>query len=146
MSATQPVLQKIFKDIFSVNAAAVEDLILQYAPEGTTDIALKANVTASSTYNSAEGKWHLDRINDGAFTFNGIEYTNLSEISERIVTVDDKDYYLMTVELPAAEALKTVKLVATVSVGESTATGTFSFSIPKYAEKVIALSQELLNK
>ena len=49
MSATQPVLQKIFKDIFSVNAAAVEDLILQYAPEGTTDIALKANVTASST-------------------------------------------------------------------------------------------------
>ena len=73
MSATQPVLQKIFKDIFSVNAAAVEDLILQYAPEGTTDIALKANVTASSTYNSAEGKWHLDRINDGAFTFNGIK-------------------------------------------------------------------------
>ena len=73
LSLSQPTLQRIFKDIFSVNAAALEDTIMKYAPEGTDDLALKASVTASSTYNSAEGKWHLDRINDGEFKFNGID-------------------------------------------------------------------------
>lgn len=73
MSATQPTLQKLFKDIFSVSAFAIDDAIMKYAPEGTDDIALKASVTASSCYTSAEGKWHLDRINDGEFFFNGQE-------------------------------------------------------------------------
>ncbi len=73
MSATQPTLQKLFKDVFSVNAAAIVDAIMKYAPEGTQDLALRASVTASSAYISADGKWHLDRINDGEFTFNGVE-------------------------------------------------------------------------
>ncbi len=73
MSATQPTLQKIFKDIFSVGASAIEDAIMKYAPAGTEDLALKASVTASSCYYSADGKWHLDRINDGEFRFNGVD-------------------------------------------------------------------------
>ena len=72
VSATQPALQELFKNVFSVNAAALEDAIMKYAPAGTEDIALKASVTASSCYYSAEGKWHLDRINDGEFMFNGM--------------------------------------------------------------------------
>lgn len=75
------------------------------------------------------------------FTFNGEEYANLEEISSNLTTVNGKKYYLMTVALPAAEAAKEIKLIATVSVGAGTATGTFMFSIPKYAEKVINNSE-----
>ena len=71
LSLSQPTLQKMFEGIFSVNAAALEDAIMKYAPEGTEDLALKASVIASSSYTSANGQWHLDRINDGSFTFDG---------------------------------------------------------------------------
>lgn len=73
MSASQPELQKIFSNLFSVNAFAIDDLILKYAPEGTRDVALDASVTSSSYYSSGTGQWHLDRVNDGTMTYNGGE-------------------------------------------------------------------------
>ena len=72
------------------------------------------------------------------FTLDGIEHVNLEELTENEKIIDGKKYYLIKVALPAAEAVRDVVLVATISVGEGTATGTFTFSIPKYAEKVIA--------
>ena len=72
------------------------------------------------------------------FTFNGTPYENLTQIADKIVTIDGKNYYHFAVALGSSEAAKEIKLVATVSVGEDTATATFTFSIPKYASKVIA--------
>ena len=72
------------------------------------------------------------------FTFNDDPYENLVEIENKIVTIDGKNYYHFAVALGAAEAAKEIRLVATVAIGEETATATFTFSIPKYASKVIA--------
>ena len=72
VSMSYPEIKSIFDDwlITRSYAAGVDDFIEGFAPAGTQDLAVKAAVTASSTYNSAEGRWHLDRINDGTFTFN----------------------------------------------------------------------------
>ncbi len=72
------------------------------------------------------------------FTFDGVLYDDLTALSENKITLDDgNDYYLITISLDAKEAARTVKLVATVDIGGKSATATFTFSIPKYAEKII---------
>jgi len=74
-----------------------------------------------------------------SFTVDGVSYEDLVP-----VTLDDgNSYYRIEVPMAASEAARVIKLVATISVGESTATGTFTFSIPKYAEKVIASGAEV---
>ncbi|MBQ3017076.1 MAG: metallophosphoesterase [Clostridia bacterium] len=73
------------------------------------------------------------------FTFDGIIYDNLASLADKKVTLDDgNDYYLITLSLDAKEAARTVKLTATVDIEGKSATATFTFSIPKYAEKLIA--------
>lgn len=74
MSATQPTLKKIFADVFTVSASAVDDVITKYAPSGTRDLAVDATVTASSSYTSGTGQWDLARINDGSLVYNGGEF------------------------------------------------------------------------
>ena len=46
--------------------------------------------------------------------------------------------YKILLALASAYAAKDVKLVSTVAVGEGSATATFTFSIPKYAAKLLA--------
>ena len=77
------------------------------------------------------------------FTLDGVEYANLANLAESERVIDGKTYYLVRIELPAAEAARAVKLVATVSIGEKIATGTFTFSIPTYAQKVITTGNEI---
>ena len=72
------------------------------------------------------------------FTFNGVAYENLETLADEKVTVDGKEYYLVKVALASAEAAKNVELVSTVAVDGMIATATFTFSIPKYATKVMA--------
>ncbi len=72
------------------------------------------------------------------FTFNGVTYENLEAIANKKITVDGNDYYLLKVALGSAEAAKSVELVATLNAGGKTVTATFTFSIPKYATKLIA--------
>ena len=72
------------------------------------------------------------------FTFNGIAYENLEALAGSKVTVDGKEYYLVKVALGSAEAAKDVVLEATVTDGSVSAVATFTFSIPKYATKVMA--------
>ena len=71
------------------------------------------------------------------FTFNGTYYENLEEIADKKVTVSGKEYYRFAVALGSAEAAKDIKLVANVSANEDVATATFTFSIPKYATKLL---------
>lgn len=70
-------------------------------------------------------------------TFNGISYENLEDISNKKVDIEGEYFYCFTVALGSAEAAREIELVATVSDGESTAKATFTFSIPKYAAKVL---------
>ena len=73
------------------------------------------------------------------FTFDGVTYENLDPNGENVVTLSDgKAYYLVTVNLGSAEGAKEVKLTASVDLGNSIANATFTFSIPKYAAKLLA--------
>ncbi len=71
------------------------------------------------------------------FTFDGVEYTNLTAFDGKTVEIDGAMYYLVSVELSAKEAARNVILEATVMADENTATATFTFSIVKYAEKLL---------
>ena len=78
------------------------------------------------------------------FTFNGAVYENLSAIADKVVTLDDgKDYYHFSVALASASAAENVKLTATVRGGDKTATANYTFSIPKYAQKLIVGGNEI---
>ena len=75
------------------------------------------------------------------FTLDGINYTNLAELENKI-TIDDNQYYRISIPLSATEAARNVELTVTVTVGDKSADGTFTFSIPRYAERVIADGNE----
>ena len=101
---------------------------LEYAPKVSLtldrNIVMNVYIPVNSTLN---------------FTFNGVSYTNLAELADVIVTLDDgKDYYRMTVELPAAEAAQDIELTVALGLGEESVTGKFTFSTLKYAGKLIA--------
>ena len=72
------------------------------------------------------------------FVFDGKTYTTSDFEDLKLETVGGKNYYVVSVALPAAVAAKDVKLVATLAIDGGTANATFTFSIPKYAEKVMA--------
>ena len=55
----------------------------------------------------------------------------------KIVTLGNAEYYLVSIKLDSAAAARDIKLVATVKLGDKSANGSFTFSIPKYAVKVI---------
>jgi len=71
------------------------------------------------------------------FTFNGVTYNADNSFGGNVVTIDGEDYYLVTAPLGSSEAARELKLVAKVNVNESIATATFTFSIPKYAAKLL---------
>ena len=72
------------------------------------------------------------------FTFNGVTYTADNNYGGNLAELDGDMYYLVTLPLGSSEAARDVKLVASVKAGETEATATFTFSIPKYAAKVLA--------
>ena len=73
------------------------------------------------------------------FTFDGVLYNEYNEYGGTRVTLGDgKDYYLITESLGSSESAKELKLVASIKAGETEASATFTFSIPKYATKLLA--------
>ena len=72
------------------------------------------------------------------FTFNGITYNADNNYGGNVVEVNGNNYYLVTASLGSSEGAKSLKLVASIKVGETEATATFTFSIPKYVAKVLA--------
>ena len=78
------------------------------------------------------------------FTFDGKIYENLDEFKDSIVVLDDgKSYYHLTVSLPAAEAARDIVLTASVSFLDSSITGSFTMTVPKYAAKLMANGTEV---
>ena len=72
------------------------------------------------------------------FTFNGVTYNADNNYGGNVVEVNGNDYYLVTASLGSSEGAKSLKLVASVKAGETYATATFTFSIPKYVAKLLA--------
>ena len=74
-----------------------------------------------------------------SFTLDGKEYTDPSSIENVVTLSDGNSYYLITVPLNAAEVARDVVLAVNLTVDGSGYSGTFTMSIPKYANKVINL-------
>ena len=71
------------------------------------------------------------------FTLDGKVYNKDNSYGGRTVTRDGKDYYHVTVALGSSEAARDVMLSARVVSGEVSATASYTFSILRYAEKII---------
>ena len=79
-----------------------------------------------------------------SFTLDGVTCTDLIALKDSIVTLSNgKDYYLFEIELPSAEAAKTIALNVVVTVDGKDYKGSFTMSIPKYAAKVIEEGTEV---
>ena len=74
------------------------------------------------------------------FTIDGKES---GEYDLEEVIIENEKYYRISIPLNSSEACRNVVLKAKISVGEKTATGTFTFNVIKYAEKVLAGDFEL---
>ena len=73
------------------------------------------------------------------FTFDGVIYNIANGFDGNVVKLDDgNDYYVVAVSLESCEAARAVRLVASVKVNSTSATASYTFSIPMYATKVIA--------
>ena len=86
---------------------------------------------------------YIPVANTQSFVYDGVEYRDLEAIADKKVTLDGTEYYLLTVALSSAEAAREIKLIATVSVGEKIATATFTFSVPRYAKKVLVSGSDV---
>ena len=71
------------------------------------------------------------------FSFNGNTYKNLAEIEELKKEIDGKYYYVISTPIDAANGIDEYTLTAALQNGSVSATAKFTFSIPKYATKVI---------
>ena len=69
-------------------------------------------------------------------TLDGVTYTDLASLTNT-VTIGEVNYYHFEIELPSAEAARSITLLATVSLGGKDYNGKWTMSIPKYAAKVI---------
>ncbi len=77
------------------------------------------------------------------FSIGGKDYTDLSALSEYETEIDGKLYYLISTPIDAADGMDTLTLSATLSNDGITANAKFTFSIPKYAVKVIDNGSEI---
>ena len=107
------------KVVYRLRPAALSDI--NYSPKMSITLESQLKINVYVPVESTE-----------KFTFNDGNYENLGT-----KTIDEKEYYAVSVSLPSASAAKDIKLVATVEIGGKTATATFTFSIPKYAAKVL---------
>ena len=106
-----------------------------FAPMSFADYAPKMSITLD---NELVINVYIPVNYTQKFTFNGVTYENLESLADEKVIVDGKEYYLVKVALGSAEAAKDVELVAVILADGVTATAKFTFSIPKYATKVMA--------
>ncbi len=79
-----------------------------------------------------------------SFTLDGVEYSDFTALSENVVTLDDgNDYYLISIPLVAKEAARNIVLSAKVTVDGMNYSATFTMSVLKYAEKMLAEGTEV---
>ena len=94
--------------------------------------AIKTNVTLES---QIKINVYIPAESTVKFTFNGETYENLKDIEKKFI--DGKEYFVVSVSLPSARTADEIKLIATVEAAGTKASATFTFSVPKYAEKVL---------
>ncbi len=114
-----------------------DDVVYRLRPTSTLGISFTPKMSLSLDRNLVM-KVYIPAEILVKFTFDGTDYENLTEAGLTTTTIDEALYYVLEVSLPASQAARDVKLSATVSVGEGTATATVTFSVIKYAEKLIA--------
>ena len=107
---------------------------------GLNSYSPKVSITLHS---SIKMNVYIPVDNTLSFVFDGVSYTDLAALSSETVTIDGKRYYQKQITLDAKNAAKDVPLTVTVSHGDSTATGRFTFSVPKYANKIFATGTEV---
>ena len=72
-----------------------------------------------------------------SFTLDGIEY-DISTLGDSITELSDgKMYYHIKIALPASKSARDIPLNVSITTGVGVANGRFTFSIPKYASKII---------
>ena len=71
-----------------------------------------------------------------SFVLDGVSYTDIAALTN-IVTINGESYYLVSIELPSAEAARDIVLVATITVDGTDYNGKWTMSVPKYATKVL---------
>jgi len=73
-----------------------------------------------------------------SFTFDGVTYKNLASLADRVVKIDENNYYRFSVVLASSEAAKDIVLRAVVGGDGASGVATFTFSVPKYSAKLIS--------
>ena len=117
--------------VYRLRPTEVSDVV--YAPKMSITLATEFVMNVYVPVNYTE-----------SFTFNGVEYNSENSYGGKVTTLEDGyDYYVISVALGSSEAASELKLVSTVNANGTVATATFTFSIPKYAAKVIALGSEV---
>ncbi len=114
---------------------SADETVYSLAPAELKNYAPKMSITLSS---ELVMNVYIPVNGTQKFTFNGVTYENLEAIADKKVIVEGEEYYLLSVSLGSAEAAKEIKLAVTVLAADATATANFTFSIPKYATKLIA--------
>ena len=114
-------------------AAVSSENISQYMPK--TSITLDSNLVMNV---------YVPKELTESFTLDGIVYSDLSVLSQNVVTLNDgKEYYLMKIELDSYLAARSIKLEVNIYNGDEIVRGTFTLSIIKYAKKVLKSGDEI---
>ena len=122
--------------VYVKNSVGTETTTYTLVPANAKNYLPKMSVTLG---NSLVLNVYVPVNSTQKFTFNGVTYTDLTVFEGKTVTLDDGNaYYHLTAELGAPKAATDVQLIATVDLGDSDATATFAFSIPKYSAKLLA--------
>ena len=78
---------------------------------------------------------YLPIANLVSFSVNGVPNESLETLNK--CEIDGEEYYHLELCLASSEAARDIVLAVNVSGNQNTATGRFTMSIPKYAEKII---------
>ena len=77
------------------------------------------------------------------FSFGGRTYKDLNAIESMRKEIDGKYYYLISTPIDAADGINEYVLTAALQNGDVSATAKFTFSIPKYALKVLSVGEAI---
>ena len=112
--------------------ANAEKTLYTLAPTVLKQYSTKMSITLAA---SLEMNIYVPVLYTASLELDGKTYTDLTGIKR--ATVGGVEYYVFTVKLSAPEAASEVKLTSSITIKNYSTNGTFTFSIPKYATKVI---------
>ena len=112
------------------------DVIYRFRPAAVSDIDFVPKMSLTLDRDLILNVYVPEKDFLTSFTLDGAEYTDLGKLEK--VTLDGKDYYLVSISLDAKNAARDIILKAKVDLGGKTATATFTFGVIKYAGKMLA--------